>query len=435
MAWARKSSPASKAEPQPTLIGLDLNATRARAVQGPAHVLPRTLPLAGTQEDLPMILSLKGRQAEVGRAGVALCRLLPHLTCADFLAHLGESREWHAGRHRLDAVKALALVFAQLAPAIGGAQGVVLAVPAYLTQAQVMLLPPLAEMARLPLLGTVQAPLATALAAYLAQPWSGVALVVDGDEHSLTAAAVLADGDQLSVRAVQSCSQLSLRIWKGRLIDAIADRCIRQSRRDPRDCAPAEQALYEQIENALDAGSGGKAVEFLLQTNQWYQHLLLRPEEFTAYCDRLVGQMMQAIQEMLTANACREALRIVLVSRAAGRLPGLVAALHKAFAERLLAAEIQPSGDFGEDLLAEHAEPAASDFGEELLAQRAEPVGVVVLSADASAQAAHQLAARFLGGELSRGHLDFSIPLPKSEAPSATGESKKKSFRLLSFDL
>jgi hypothetical protein len=382
-----------------------------------------------------MILSLKGRQPEVGRAGVALCRLLPHLTCADFLAQLGESREWVAGRHRLDAVKALTLVFGQLAPAFAGAQGVVMALPAYLTRAQVMLLPPLAEMVRLPLLGTVQAPLAKALAAYLAQPWSGVALVVDVDEHLLTAAAVLAEDDQLSVRAIQSWSQLSLRVWKGRLIDAVADRCIRQSRRDPRDCAPAEQALYEQIENALDACAGGKAVEFLLQTNHWYQHIVLRPEEFTACCDRLAGQVVQAIQEMLIASACREALRVVLVSRTAGRLPGLVAALQKAFAEHLLSAELQPSGDFGEDLLAERAEPAADDFGEHLLAERAEPVGVVVLSADAAAQAAHQLAARFLGGELSRGHFDFSIPLPKSESPSGSGESKKRTFRLLSFDL
>jgi hypothetical protein len=433
MAWARKTLPATKAEPEPTLIGLDLNATRARAVQGPAHALPRALPLAGTEEDLLMILSLKGRQAEVGRAGAALCRLLPHLTCADFLAHLGEPREWLAGRHRLDAVKALALVFGQLAPVFAGAQGVVLAVPAYLMRAQVMLLPRLAETARLPLLGTVPAPLASALTAYLAQPWSGVAMVVDADEHALTAAAIVADGDQLSVRATQSWSQLSLRIWKGRLVDAVADRCIRQSRRDPRDCAPAEQALYEQIEDALDFCAGEKAVEFLLQTNHWYQHILLRPEEFTAYCDRLVGQVVQAIQEMLTATACREALRIVLVSRAAGRLPGLVPVLQKAFAEQLLATELQPSADFGEDLLTEP--PESNDFGEGLLAERVEPVGVVVLSADAAAQAAHQLAARFLSGELSRGHLDFSIPLPKGEAQSGTGENKKRTFRLLSFDL
>src|SRR5262249_31707694 len=101
MGWARKSAPANRVEPEPTLIGLDLNATRARAVHGPAQTLPRLLPLAGTADDLPMVLSLQGRKAEVGQAGAALCRLLPHLTCLDFLANLGEPREWTAGRHRL----------------------------------------------------------------------------------------------------------------------------------------------------------------------------------------------------------------------------------------------------------------------------------------------------------------------------------------------
>ena len=180
----------------------------------------------------------------------------------------------------------------------------------------------------------------------------------------------------------------------------------------------------------------------MLQTDHWYQHILLRPEEFTAYCDRLVGQVMQALQNMLTATACREVLRLVLVSRAAGACPAWSTRSVLVFVSRFQsAAGTAPaeataySSDFGEDLLAEHAEPTAGDFGEELLAERAEPVGVVVLSADAAAQAAHQLAARFLGGELSRGHLDFSIPLPKSEAPPGTEESKKKTFRLLSFDL
>src|SRR5947209_5631140 len=107
MVWARKSVPAKKVEPEPRLVGLDLNATRARAVHGPAQALPRLLPLATTADDLPMVLSLQGRQAEVGRAGAALCRLLPHLTCLDFLAHVGAPREWVAGRHRLDALKAL----------------------------------------------------------------------------------------------------------------------------------------------------------------------------------------------------------------------------------------------------------------------------------------------------------------------------------------
>src|SRR5690349_9339477 len=162
MVWARKSLPANKGEPEPTLIGLELNATRARAVHGPAQVLPRSLPLAGAANELPMVLSLQGRQPEVGRAGSAICRLLPHLTCSDFLAHLGEPREWAAGRHRLDALKALSLVFESLQPILGHTRGIVLALPAYLTRAQVMLLPTLAEKARLPLLGSVHAPLANA---------------------------------------------------------------------------------------------------------------------------------------------------------------------------------------------------------------------------------------------------------------------------------
>lgn len=272
MVWARKPLPANKIEVEATLVGLDLNATRARAVHGPAQALPQTLPLAGASEELPMVLSLQGRQAEVGRAGTALCRLVPHLTCLDFLAHLGEPRQWVAGRHRLDALKALALVFDQIQPALAGATGVVLTVPAYLTRAQVVLLPPLAEKARLPLLGSVRAPLAQALAAYRAEPWSGLALIVDADDHALTAAAVVADGHQLSTHGGESWSHLNLRVWKVRLLDAVANRCIRQSRRDPRDCAAVEQALYEQVEEALDNCSEGRTTEFLMQTAHWYQH-------------------------------------------------------------------------------------------------------------------------------------------------------------------
>jgi len=295
----------------------------------------------------------------------------------------------------------------------------VLTVPAYLTRAQVMLLPPLAEKARLPLLGAVRAPLAQALAAYRAEPWSGLALVVDADDHALTAAAIVADGDQLSAHGGQSWSSLNLRVWKGRLVDAVADRCIRQSRRDPRDCAPVEQALYEQVEDGLDQCSEGGAAEFLMQTTHWYQHLVLRAEEITAACERLVGQAVHAIQELLTTITTPEALRVVLVSHAASRLPGLVAALQKKFPGQLPSAESEASEDFGEDLLQERGEPAR----------------VAVQPADAAAQAAHELAARMQAGELSRGHLDFTIPLPKGDPQSDSSIAKKRTFRLLSFDL
>jgi hypothetical protein len=78
-----------------TLIGLDLNATRARAVGGPAPA-PQGLPLDDRHGDLPAAVSLEGRSPEAGRAGVSACRRLPHLACVSFLPHLGEPRRWGA---------------------------------------------------------------------------------------------------------------------------------------------------------------------------------------------------------------------------------------------------------------------------------------------------------------------------------------------------
>ena len=60
---------------------------------------------------------------------------------------------------------------------------------------------------------------------------------------------------------------------------------------------------------------------------------------------------------------------------------------------------------------------------------------VTVQSADATAQGAHELATRIQAGELPRGYLDFAIPLPKSDAQAGTADAKKRTFRLLSFDL
>src|SRR6202163_4937656 len=106
-----------------TLVGLDLNATRTLGVSGPEQVAPRPLPLEGARLDLPTAVSLQGRYPEAGRTALTLCRLLPHLVCTDFLAHLGESRQWVAGPHRLDADRALTLVFERLPPALAGAKG------------------------------------------------------------------------------------------------------------------------------------------------------------------------------------------------------------------------------------------------------------------------------------------------------------------------
>src|SRR6202158_505303 len=142
MAWPQKPAAPKNSQPAPILAGFDINATRALAVYGPAAFEPRALPLDEDREELPMILSLAARRPQLGRAGAALCRQAPHLTCADFLASLGEKRLWHAGRHRLDPNKATALGVERLHAAGPDAKGLVAAVPAYLNRAQATLLAP-----------------------------------------------------------------------------------------------------------------------------------------------------------------------------------------------------------------------------------------------------------------------------------------------------
>src|SRR5439155_16478606 len=156
-----------------------LNTPRVRAVQGPPQLAPRALALDEARDELPMILSLEGRHPQVGRAGAALCRQSPHLACLDFLAHLGESREWVAGRHRLDPAKAMSVVFERLQAVCTEVRGMVLVLPAYLARTQVNILLPLVRKVRLPVLGSVRSPLAQALAAHAAEPWTGSALIVD----------------------------------------------------------------------------------------------------------------------------------------------------------------------------------------------------------------------------------------------------------------
>jgi hypothetical protein len=377
------------------------------------------LPLDGSYDDLPVVLSLESRRPQVGRPGAALCRLSPHLACLDFLASLGEERQWSAGRHRLDAAQAVSLVLERLHAACVGCQGLVLALPAYLTRAQAALLTPLAEKARLPLLGSVRAPLATALVGYMAEPWSGIALVVDADDHALSVSTMNADGEQLCLGATQSWPQLSLRAWKSRLLDRVADRCIRQSRRDPRDSAPAEQSLYEQLEDALDGARQGRMVELLIQTTSWYQNLLLRPEELVAFCDRLVTQALANVYALLAAPSARAGLQRIFVTAAAGRLPGLVGGLQEALKDAVPGTDETPSAD--------------SDFGEGLVESTSGPVSVTMLTADAEARAAHGLAARIHRNELPRGHLDVAVPLPGHGAP-ATAHPIKRAFRLFSAD-
>jgi hypothetical protein len=378
-----------------TLIGLDLNATRARAVHGPVQHLPVALPLEGGRAELPLALSLEGRHVAVGHKGAALRRKMPDLACLDFLPHLGEARTWAAGRHRLDAAAALGLVFDHLRRTLGKGQGLAVALPGYLTEAQAVLLARVAEKARLGLLGTTPAPVAATLAAHEQLPWSGLALVADVDDHAFTWSLVAIDADQARLLASQPLPHLSLAAWLRRLLDQVANRCVRLTRRDPRESADAEQALYDQLLQALETRTGTDLAELAIQTDHWYQHLVLHPDELTAFCAPLVRQALAGMEAFLAAMASQGPVGALLVTAPAARLPGLTAALEDGLQTADVIRPAADDDDFGEDLLLEDRVTAGR---------------VHVLDPDALARAAHDLAVRLHRGGLPRGHLG-AVPL------------------------
>jgi hypothetical protein len=395
---------------KPTLIGLDLNATRARAVSGVADSQPLALLLEEHGEELPVALSLEDRHVEVGSSGVSLCRRLPHLACLDFLGFLGTDRQWCSGRHKLDAAGALGFVLDHLRALLCPHHGIAVALPAYLDKAQLDLAAVAAARAKLPLLGIMPAQLAGALMAHAEQPWVGAALVADVDDHALTWSVVQIDGPQARLIATESWPLLGMRAWRERLLDVLSDRCVRQSRRDPRDSGDAEQSLYEQIDRILDVCRQGRMAEAAVQTAQWFQNLIVQPGELAAACASLTRRTVDAMRALQTATLRPGGTGAVLLTDAVARLPGIAAAIE---------AVVSPPPVSPED--------ASDDFSAGLLeAMEVEHPNLYLLTADAVARATYALAGRWQRRELPPGLIDVAPLLPP---PSPNAGPPRLHFR------
>jgi hypothetical protein len=395
-----------------TLVALDWNATRARAVLGPAEDYPLPVPLEPPGLELPMALTLE-RQPQVGSAARRLLRQAPHQVCHGFLPHLGltDGPHWRAGRQTLDAAGAATHVWQRLQALCKKAEGVVLALPGYLQHVQAEALRLLAEKLRLPMLGSLPAPLAAALAAHAEGFWTHAVLVLDVDDHALTITLVKSADDRAHIVETRSLPALGLKAWQDRLINALADLCVWQMRRDPRDTPSAEQSLYEQLDGLFDAAQQQRAIQLGVQGPQWYQNLLLQPEHTQAYCASLVEQALAVVDELALGQPAHEASLGLVLTHAAGLLPGLTESA------RALVRRWSRSTD---TILPGANRTMVEDFGEGLMFDVADEVaGVLVLPPDAPARAAHALGRFFRAGALARGHQEYLAPLPAPQAVDA----------------
>jgi hypothetical protein len=364
MAWVNWSRHTTPARPEMAILGIELNAGAARAASGRlAH--NQVVPLDALHADLPLALSMEHRALAVGRAGVGLVRKLPHLACHGFLPFVGSQREWKGGRHRLSADDALGLVCDRLRGACAGFPSVYLSLPAYLTQAQAARLRVVAGKHGLPVKGTISSHLALGAdraASLMAQPpqpeqrddgivpmhrpgrlaGPAEAIVVDADEHALSASLVRIEPAEVRVLSTTVLPRAGVKQWQDRLLDAFADRCVRVCRRDPRDSAEAEQSLFEQIDAGLDALRSGRHVNLNLHAAHWHQDLHLRQSDFEAVCAPLIRSSVEGIRELLGASTAAEPPRAVWMTHDAGRLPGLAQAIYQNMAERTSVGVMRP---------------------------------------------------------------------------------------------
>lgn len=427
-----------------SVLGLDWSATRVRAVLGASGTYPLPLPLEPPAMDLPLAISLDKSAPTVGGLALRQCRSAAHLVCQAFLPHLsaqpGQGPRWQAGRHALDTRDACDLVWRKLSYLGANSQGLVLSVPGYLARGQVEALRKLGERARLPILGSVPTMLTAALAAYLpahatsreasgtgparlagtassgdgAAGWHRSVLVLDVDDHALTIGWVKALGDKAHLIDFRAFPNLGLLHWHERLIDALADLFVWQHRRDPRDAPAAEQSLYDQIEPLTDAALHHQAIQIGVQTQQWFKHLLVHPEQTAHFCQALLRCAVDEADSLLSCWPASETPRSIVVTHQASRLPGLVEALH---------ALVLPSSSSETKLPATKVTHFADeDFGDQLMfPETREHGGVLVLAPEAPARAAHGLAELFRHGVLPAGHVETIVPLAAASRQQAAG--------------
>jgi hypothetical protein len=363
MVWAKWSSRSAS----DSVAGLDINAGRARAAVGALGVPARPALLADPDEELPLALTLENRTVEVGPAALAHRRRAPHLFCAGFLPILGQPRVWTHARHKLDASFALAHVADSIRKSLDNVGAVYATLPGYLAASQVQLARSIMEAAKLPLAGSAILPLA--LVAARPENRRGTALVFDADDHAATWTLVTTDAKQVRRAGVTSLPNHGIRAWVDRLMDYVADRCIRLCRRDPRDSALAEQSLDEQLTAHLSQSRHNKPLALNVRTEHWYQNLALLPEEIEKACAGLARTVADGLRQCLVETTTPP--DVLWVTASAARLPGVAGAVNVRLPERTAIEE---------------------------------------LSVHAPAEAAHALAVRRAKGELPAGHLDAAIP-------------------------
>jgi hypothetical protein len=187
--------------------------------------------------------------------------------------------------------------------------------------------------------------LALAHAAHVQSPWAGPALVLEVDDHALTWTVVAAEEGEIRPLGNHVLTHLGMTAWKEKLLNWVAETCIRQSRRDPRAYPEIEQMLFEQLGRVITTQPQGQILELVIQRDQWYHNVLLRFEGMAGVCAAQVAQGVAAMDHLMTAFDPPGIPCAVVLSSSASRLPGLLGAVESHWEKRRVARAADPQDE------------------------------------------------------------------------------------------
>jgi hypothetical protein len=272
----------------------------------------------------------------------------------------------------LNSSEAFAIVTEVLKGVLPGGHGLVVVAPAYLTDQQYAQMGEIVQKSGFSVLGSAPVPLALAATCDVE---FGTALVLDADEHALTWSVLQVDGPNARLLAHHQVPNAGVRAWFDRLIDAVSDRCVRLCRRDPRDSAMAEQSLYEQLIDVLNAPVSPTPITLSIRTTQWFQELSVTRDELDLWSGPLAKIAVEGMRHVVaTAHTQAPVMarpELLWITADAAKLPGLV-------------------------------EAAAQNVPESTVVQ--------VLPPEALATAGYVLGSHFLRGDLPRGQISGTVP-------------------------
>ncbi|MGF1580504.1 MAG: FHA domain-containing protein [Gemmataceae bacterium] len=418
-----------------SFLSLDIDASRVRAVAGLPGDFPCALSLEPPDKELAMVLSLEGAEANVGRAARLVCRERPQCAHANFLHEIPEdipvarlqrpqvvghqAKRLHSSGTILtpDPSASVRRILRRIAGLTPNPSGVTYAIPPYLTTRQLEVFVHLSVESGLPVAGVISSPLALTLSAYAEHPWTGPAILLDLDEHMFWVSLLKAEEGHAKVLDTFGYEHLGLRHWHQRVLDGVADHCIQHTRRDPRDCPAAEQALYMQLQPIMEQCVHGHVANVTFQTHEQFHHLVLLPEHTEGFCASLTQEVLaETISAIDHLREGGHPTPVLLVSHQTSFLPGLVDGLDRYFQSGTLerGRKLPHSAcyaDFGEKAEADvsHGDETNTDF-------HPPPSALILLPPDAGCRGAFSLAPQFLSEQLPSWFLQLQAPLPIPQA-------------------